>query len=45
MNAMMKGDRNFFQEMRKMKGTNRQSSKVVDGLTDDGDSLPFHGTE
>jgi hypothetical protein len=36
-NAMMQGDRNFFEEMRKLKGINKQNSKVVDGLTDGGD--------
>ncbi len=37
MNAMLEGDRNIFDEMRKLKGTNKKRSKVVDGLTNDGD--------
>ncbi len=37
MNAMLEGDRIVFDEMRKLKGTNKKRSTVVDGLTNDGD--------
>ncbi len=37
MNAMLEGDRIVFDEMRKLKGTNKKRSTVVDCLTNDGD--------
>ncbi len=35
MNAMLEGDRNSFDEMRTLKGTNKKTSVVVDGLSND----------